>query len=169
MKTTQMLLLIPLIALFTACGGGGDDTPKPFDPFASTWTSPCQDNGGTGFKYFVSFDAAQSTFIGNSASGYASADCTGRIGRSGRNILQGTYTIGNAVTASGVSAVQADFVYSTFTQANRTAVTPADFDLVYVDPTTNNIHLGLKTASRPGTSAGNRPNQIDFSYAWTPS
>jgi len=164
-------LLVPLTALLAACGGGGDGGDTPFDPFSRTWTSICQSASGTnGFKYFVAFDAAGGTFTGNSASSYSGASCTGTSSRAGVNILNGTYTVGDKVTTvGGFVANKVDFVYTTFTQSNRTSVTPADFDLVYVDPATRVIYLGEKTASRPGTSAATRPDHIDFDIAWTPN
>lgn len=173
MKTrTRMMavLAVPLTMLFSACGGGGDNgaSPQPFDPFARTWTSICQSNAGTGFRYFVRFDSAQGTFTGNSASSYASANCGGTASRAGVNVLTGNYVVGNTVTAlGGFDATEVNFTYSSFTQSARTSVTPADFDLVYLDPATHVIYLGMKTASRPGTSAATRPNQIDFTNAWT--
>jgi len=157
-------------ALFAACGGSTGSTP-PFDPFSKTWTSVCQPAAGTnGFHYFISFNQTNGTFRGNSASSYSGADCSGTAGRRGINILSGTYTIGNTVTATGgLAAVQANFVYSSSTQSNRTSFTPSVFDLVYVDPVTHIVYLGQKTASRPGTSAGTRPIAIDFANAWTPN
>ena len=175
MNARAWTLLLPLSTLlFTACGGGGDDgggNNTPFDPFAARWTSICQSATGTnGFKYFVTFDAASGTFTGNSASSYASASCTGTSSRAGINILNGNYSVGGTVTVGGgLVATKVDFVYTSFTQSNRTDVTPADFDIVYVDPASHVIYLGQKTASKPGTSAATRPDQIDFNIAWTPN
>jgi len=107
MNARARTLLLPLSALlFTACGGGGDDggNNTPFDPFSARWTSICQSATGTnGFKYFVTFDAANGTFSGNSASSYSSANCTGTSGRAGVNILNGNYSVGDTVTAAGGS------------------------------------------------------------------
>jgi len=177
MNARARTLLLPLSALlFTACGGGGGDdggsnNNTTFDPFSARWTSICQSATGTnGFKYFVTFDAANGTFSGNSASSYSSANCTGTSGRAGVNILNGNYSVGDTVTAAGgFIATKVDFVYTSFTKSNRTDVTPADFDLVYVDPATHVIYLGQKTASKPGNSAATRPDRIDFDIAWTPN
>lgn len=172
-RTWMMAVLaLPLTILVSACGGGGSDSggpPPPFDPFAHTWTSVCQPSTtGNGFKYFVVFDSAQSTFTGNSASSYASANCSGSASRFGINVLTGNYVVGKKVTAmGGFDATEVNFTYSSFTQSNRTSVTPADFDLVYLDPATHVIYLGMKSASRPGTTSATRPNQIDFTNAWT--
>lgn len=171
-RTWMMAVLaVPLTIFLSACGGGGGGDggpPPPFDPFAHTWTSICQSNSGTGFRHFLRFDAAHGTFTGDSASGYASANCGGTASRFGINILSGNYVVGNKVTAmGGFDATEVNFTYSSFTQSNRTSVTPADFDLVYLDPATHVIYLGMKTASRPGTSSATRPNQIDFTNGWT--
>ncbi|MBX3604817.1 MAG: hypothetical protein KF788_06085 [Piscinibacter sp.] len=172
MKLRAWMLVAPLVAALSACGGGGGDSQPdntPFDPFAHPWESICQDNGSTGFKYYARFDAAAGTFTVNSASGFRTSNCQGANGRAGVNTLFGNFVVRNQVTtADGYQAAQVDFSYNQFTQSARTSVTPSDFDLVYVDPVTHVIYLGQKSAARPGTSAGTRPDRIDFNAAWTP-
>jgi hypothetical protein len=84
--------------------------------------------------------------------------------------MQGIRVVGDTVTtAGGHVATKVDFIYTAISGYYRNSVTPASFDLIYVDPATHLIYLGLKTAGKPGTTAATRPDQIDFRNAWTPN
>lgn len=163
----RLILLTTVTLLFTGCGTGEENNDNsngdtPFNPFDVAWNSGCRN----GILHSVKFDYAAGRFSGNSIR-YRDVNCM-EISRAGRNVLGGDYTVGADIEVSGGFVVsELDIVYDEFKVANVLPFDPAPFDIAYLDPNTKIIYLGIKTRSRPGTSASTRPTAIDFNNAWS--
>ncbi|UCB55983.1 MAG: hypothetical protein JSW45_05500 [Thiotrichales bacterium] len=168
-KLSMLRFIFPFTAVLLVIGcSSSEDAPAvaTFDPFAVSWDSGCRNLGSLNISHTVSFDATDNTFSGNSAS-FRDIPCTS-LSRAGRNVLGGTYSVGSdIVTPGGFVATELNIVYDPTKVANVLSFDPAPFDIAYLDPNTNIVYFGVKTATQDGTTAARRPTTVDFNNAWT--
>lgn len=168
-KKTILRLIISLsvVMMLNACSSEDDNSTSPAvitDPFSVSWSSGCRSYSTFYILHYVTFNSVNNTFSGNSVS-FTDPTCNDRF-RAGNNVLGGTFSLGNDVTVSGVTATELNIVYDPLKVDSVLYFDPSPFDLAYFDSSAGVVYLGDKTGAS-GQTADTRPTVIDFNNAWT--
>jgi hypothetical protein len=154
----RIWLIIGLISVLAACGGGGTATataPVALKSIDGNWAIDCFPDGATFFKIVANFNQGMGSAV---TTIYTDAACTTVMMIDPPQTM--TYVLGEAVTVDGSVAG-----ITSATQFDSTDTTPGpefgevDYDLVAIKD--NKLYVGYSDGANDGTTPTLRPTQLD--------